>query len=258
MTQYKLEMEMQTSTRKMKRESNSLLFKNIFFLNLGKLSDASTFCSYNAKESEDTMNKKSFTLLFNLNILRKSKSTLKITKRKSAILFLIIRNKTLKKDENTKIKLEKKKHKSKDKIILINTKDINKAENNIIQTKINNDINKRENNNINNTKFVKMNYLNTGQKIKNEQYTQNCNISCMKKAPPKLPEMLSFRHDINSSSKGIFSNETYMKLSKGKIPNINFGHLLVDCRTKKKKYFNFTITQRNKNKLLTITYYKPY
>ena len=132
--------------------------------------------------------------------------------------------------------------------------------------------NKRKNkiiNNINNAsipvnyiskknKNVKCNFI-KNEKKKTDLYTQNKDISGMKEIVPKTPEL--FNHDYNYENKkdSFLSSE---KLNKGIIPAVFYNHLMVSENNKyllnaKKKYLKSSITQRNKNKMLTIIYYSP-
>ena len=89
----------------------------------------------------------------------------------------------------------------------------------------------------------------------------------MKKCPPKLPDVFNHEHNLRNNGIGTKSNCAYGQLSKGLIPNVFFGHWMVDCNQsyigfskkdkKNKKFFRSSATQRNKKKLLTIIYYAP-
>ena len=48
----------------------------------------------------------------------------------------------------------------------------------------------------------------------------------------------NFENDLKHNNKWTKSNNTYGHLSKGKIPNIFFGHLMVDCNSKEYNNLN--------------------
>ena len=233
------------------------------------MSDTSTFCSFVTKESEETKATNSNMPLINLNFVRRSKSTPKFPSQENKSIFLNIEKKCFKSKDNKELKIEcensKLKSISKNKLILDKLKETNK--NNI--TSVNNsnkfipapDIKKESRNkkflSKNDTKVLKSKFVNNKKKLNSELYSQSLNLSCMKKFPPKLPEMLNFEILMQNKLKGTMPIETYGQLSKGKIPNIFFGHLMVNCSIRKNRYLKSSMTQRNKNKLLTIFYYKP-
>lgn len=269
MIQYEGKIETQVSP-KIKRESNSiiiiLIYKFFLFL-LGKLSNASTFYSLITKESEETKFDKTISGTINLNFNRKINSSPKFSCRKINLFSFNTKNKSYKSKDNKKQKCQNKKVKSKEKYELINTnniKDVNikpppetpKKSDNNNNIKINN--NKKDNS----SKIV-----NKDEKLNIESYSQNFNLSCMKKCPPKLPDAFNHEHNLQNNGIGTKSNCTYGQLSKGLIPNVFFGHWMVDSNQnyigfrnkekKKKKFFRSSATQRNKKKLLTIIYYTP-
>lgn len=96
-------------------------------------------------------------------------------------------------------------------------------------------------------------------KKKTEIYSQNYDLTLMKERPPKITDL--FLHDYSFNEKLIDkSNESFGKLSKETIPISFYNHLMISDKNKKSfnnKYFKTSITQRNKNKLLTIIYYSP-
>ena len=99
-------------------------------------------------------------------------------------------------------------------------------------------------------------------KTKVEIFSQNIDaINIMKEKPPKLPEL--FFHDYNFSDKLIEkSNETFGKLNREIIPVAFYNHLVFNEENKKlvnnkNKYCRTSLTQRNKNKMLTVIYYSP-
>ena len=83
----------------------------------------------------------------------------------------------------------------------------------------------------------------------------------MKENPPKPPEL--YFHDYNFNDKLIEkSNETFGILNKETIPVSFYNHLITSeenkkLANKKHKYFRTSLTQRNKNKMLTVIYYSP-
>ena len=268
MIQYEGKIETQVSP-KIKRESKSyfiILIYKFFLFPLGKLSNASTFYSLITKESEETKFDKTISGTINLNFNRKINSSPKFTCRKINLFSFNTENKSYKSKDNKKQKCPNENIKSKEKYELINTNNIKDV--NIKpppETPKKNDIN-----NIrlkNNRKENLSKIVNKDEKLNIESYSQNFNISCMKKCPPKLPDMFNHEHNLQNNDIGTKSNCTYGQLSKGLIPNIFFGHWMVDCNQscigfmnkdkKNKKYFKSSATQRNKKKLLTIIYYAP-
>lgn len=231
------------------------------------MSNASTFCSFVTKESEETKGTNSNMPLINLKFYRASNSTPKFPSRKINLIFLNIKKKSFKSKDSKELKLksENPESKSKNKLNLDKLKETNK--NNIIS--VNNSkkfipapgtmkesgdkkfVSKNE------TKVLKSKLVNKEKKLNSELYTQSHNLTCMKKLPPKVPEMLNFETFMQYKLNGTMSIETYGQLSKGKIPNIFFGHLMVNCSIRKNRFLKSSTTQRNKNKLLTILYYKP-
>ena len=207
--------------------------------------------------------------LINLKFERSSNSAPKFPSRKINLIFLNIKKRSFKSKDNQKLKLEcenpKSKSNSKNKLNLNKLKQTN--QNNIISIK---NVKKfipapdtiKESGDKkflskNEAKVQKSKIVNKEKKLNSELYSQSLNLSCMKKLPPKLPEVLNFETFMQNKSKGTKSIETYGQLSKGKIPNIFFGHLMVNCSIRKNRYLRSSMTQRNKNKLLTILYYKP-
>jgi hypothetical protein len=92
------------------------------------------------------------------------------------------------------------------------------------------------------------------QKNSIENYSQTYDVlSLMKKNPPQIPGIYS--HDFNLKNiKNNLINETYGEIYQGKVPNIFFGHFMsIKNRPAKKS----CMTQRHKQKLLTIIYYSP-
>jgi hypothetical protein len=127
----------------------------------------------------------------------------------------------------------------------------------------------KKNNNVGNSiyktnkKSLETNVVNKDKKKFLESYSQNHDLICLKKNPPKLPEVFYHKHNLQNSE--INSKNSYGKLDRGTIPNIFFGHWMMECNKsnfgfegkKLKKYVKSSATQRNNKKLLTIVYYAP-
>lgn len=83
----------------------------------------------------------------------------------------------------------------------------------------------------------------------------------MKESPTIIPEI--FNHVYNICNKNFLfqDNKNFGILYKGIIPSIFYNHLMININNKlstgKCKYIKNSITQRNKNKLLTYIYYSP-
>ena len=97
---------------------------------------------------------------------------------------------------------------------------------------------------------------------KDEIYSQKIDINIMKEKPPKLPDILF--HDYILKSNNIIEkyNETCEKLDRGTIPITFYGHIMTSENkikniNNRNKYHKTSITQRNKNKLITIVYFSP-
>ena len=87
-------------------------------------------------------------------------------------------------------------------------------------------------------------------------------VNIMKKSPPKIPGLFFHNYNFEENETISKSNETFGKLNKDTVPITFYGHLMINKSGKKiinngKKYMKTSITQRNKNKLLTIIYYSP-
>lgn len=206
-----------------------------------KLSNASTFCSSKERESEEF---KSDNVIKSIIYSRRnSNSYPKVNLMKNNNIFnniflLNINPKThFKSKDDKKIKKKKKKIKEDEK----QTKTLNKK-----------NIEKSKNSNANKKKIFSTKNVNidTGKLL--ELYTQNYDLTCMKKQPPKLPDIFYHEHNLNCTIK----NETYGQINKGTIGNIFYSHLMT-FNYKKKKLIKSCVTQRNQKKLLTIIYYKP-
>ena len=148
---------------------------------------------------------------------------------------------------------------------IANKKDDNQY-NHIKRSKINNkNISKPINNNIvnynknENKKAIKRKKV---EIMKKDYYTQNKDISCMNKNMPKIPDL--FNHEFNLQNKNISNNynKAFEQINKEIIPNSFYNHLMFsennnNIINNKKKCFKTSLTERNKNKLLTIIYYSP-
>ena len=268
MNKYEVKLEDQTLSHKFKRESKKLflLFKHYNLIFIGKLSNASTFCSFVTKESEETKASNTYTRLINLNFERASNSAPKLFSSKIYLIPTDIKLYSFKSIDSKKVKCQKKVLKSKEKLTLINIKgtDVNNTtcvnKTNFIPTPatLNESRKKPKNlNSKNDTKTLKSQVVNKEKNLNCDIYTQSFNLSKMKKTPPKLPEVLNFEHSMKNKFNESKSNETYGQLYQGSIPNIFFGHIMTECYLGKNKYLKSSVTQRNKSKLLTILYYKP-
>ena len=196
------------------------------------LSNASTFCSLKEKESEEFKSDKTM-----LNSRRYSNTYPKNKLRKSINIFdSDIESKVyFKSKDDKKIKNKKKisKEKSKEKVIIKPSEKPKEINRNNLNIKVSKDENK-----------VKI----------SDFYSQNYDIACMKKQPPKLPDIFYHAHNINNINKSI-KNDTYGEINKGAIGNIFYSHLMT-FKNKKKNIIKSCVTQRNQKKLLTIIYYK--
>ena len=236
-------------------------FYNLYILgNISeeKISDKSTIYSISTKEIEEgsaNINKtksnkfRIFHYYSTKNILKKNKCfslELKLDKNKKLLKSIntdIETNPIHKLSENKKFNFVDNNSYQKKNICKIN---INNAS-------IHKNVNKRD--------FITSKIKKT-EISKNDIYTQNKNINCMKKVPPKIPEL--FSGEYNLDNKNIVNNsngETYVKLNKGKMPICFYNHLTINANNKKiinkKKFFKSSITFRNNKKILTLIYYSP-
>ena len=81
-------------------------------------------------------------------------------------------------------------------------------------------------------------------KKQKDDFSQNFDLTLMKKYAPKLPELLNYKQNLD------------YKKDRSNILNIFFGHLKIKEKINK-KYIKTCLTQRTKQKLLTYVYYKP-
>ena len=274
MIQYEAKKEIQKILEKPKEESNNISFNisNYLFLFLGIPSNSSAFCSFITKESDETKANTTINPSINLNFIRLSSSSPKLASRKINLCFLDIKNKTQNKTPNklfklnlyTKDKTKKKETKEKENI---NKKNNITTLNNIPPHKEIKSCNNVDNsiNNKTNKKTLEANAINKNKKAVLDSYSQNYNLLCMKKNPPKLPEVFYHKHNFKSSEIVVGTNSSYAQLNRGTIPNIFFGHLMVESNKfkigfggkKLKHYIRSSATQRNNKKLLTVIYYSP-
>ena len=267
MIQYEAKKEIQKTLEKSIKESNypSIIISNYSFIFLGIPSNSSAFCSFITKESYETKANTTISPSLNLNFIRASNSSPKYVSRKTNLFFLDIktktRNKSFELNHYQKIKTKKKETKEKEKnhcnnITIISNIPPHKEMKN---TNVNTSINKKC------KKTVETTVINKDKKKVLESYSQNYNLLCMKKNPPKLPEVYYHEHNFCNNRIGVGFNTSYGQLDRGTIPNIFFGHMMVDCNKSKfgfegkkiKKYIKSSATQRNNKKLLTIIYYSP-
>ena len=274
MIQYEAKKEIQKILEKPKEESNNISYNISYylFLILGMPSNSSTFCSYITKESDETKANTTIRPSINLNFSRTINSSPKLAPRKINLCFLDIKSKTQNKTPNktfklnlyTNTKTQKKETKEKEKINQTNNittinnipphKEIKSSCN------VDNSINKKSI-----KKTLETDAINKNKNKVLESYSQNYDLICMKKNPPKLPEVFYHSHNFQSNEIMAHTNSSYSQLNRGTIPNIFFGHMMVECnkfkmgfRGKKfKKYIRSSATQRNNKKLLTVIYYSP-
>ena len=233
------------------------------------MSDISTLCSNNTNEKEEAKCNNTFSPINNKNILlfqsffkndsekviKKYNSTSKI-KQNIHPCDIDIKN-------YLKIVISKK-------INIANTKD-DIQYNHLNKCKINikNRLNPINNNNLNHNKISNKKCI-TRKKIKkvdikqNDYYTQNKDISCMSKDIPKIPNLFNHKFSLQNENTSNNYNKTFGELNKEIIPICFYNHLMFNDNDNynniicnKKKLFKASLTQRNKNKLLTIIYYSP-
>ena len=97
---------------------------------------------------------------------------------------------------------------------------------------------------------------------KTEIFSQKIDISIMKEEPPKIPELFSHNYKLKNNNIIEKYNETCEKLDRGTIPITFYGHIMTSENkikniNNRNKYHKSSITQRNKNKLITIVYFSP-
>jgi len=135
----------------------------------------------------------------------------------------------------------------------VNNKIINK------NSKINKNIDFIEYNSIKVPKNNILIKINNKKSKNSELYGRNMNLKDMKSSPPREPELYLHVYNLNNKNSLLKNNETVGILNKGNIPNVYFNHLMIDEKylifNNRCKFNRLSLTQRNKNKLLTIIYY---
>ena len=109
-----------------------------------------------------------------------------------------------------------------------------------------------------NNKKRAINKLNNNNK-NIEIYGQSYDLTIMKESPPKSPELYFHLYALNNSKMLFKENDSFGNIKKDKIPNIFYNHFLFSDKkySLNYKYKKMIMTQRNKNKLLTIIYCSP-
>lgn len=83
----------------------------------------------------------------------------------------------------------------------------------------------------------------------------------MREKPPIKPELFSHLYIFNNKKTLCKENENFLIKQKGRIPNVFYNHFLINNNIynfdNKYNYNKISMTQRNKNKLITIIYYTP-
>lgn len=101
-------------------------------------------------------------------------------------------------------------------------------------------------------------YKNDTVKKRVDLYGQINDIKCLKEYPPKKPDLYNHKYNLKNKLKLFKENEEFGSLNKEIVPIIFYNHFMVNVNNKKFKQKSvYTITQRNKKKLLTIVYYLP-
>ena len=115
------------------------------------------------------------------------------------------------------------------------------------------------NNNNKNNKKSAIDKLNNKNSKNIEIYGQTYDLKMMRESPPKSPELFFHLYTMNNKRKFFKENDSFGIIKNDKIPNIFYNHFLftekkyiLNCRYKK-----ISMTNRNKNKLLTIIYCSP-
>ena len=77
-----------------------------------------------------------------------------------------------------------------------------------------------------------------------------------------MPQLFCHNYNFEENKNISKSNEAFGKLNKDRVPIIFYAHLLINKSNKKivinkNKYIKTSISQSNKQKLLTIVYYSP-
>lgn len=109
----------------------------------------------------------------------------------------------------------------------------------------------------NNIIFQKIYKKDTANK-RTDLYEQIKDIKCLKEYPPKMSELYDHKYNLKNKLKLFKENEAFGILNKDIVSIMFYNHLMVSVNNKKfKKNSIYTITQRNKKKLITIVYYLP-
>ena len=91
-----------------------------------------------------------------------------------------------------------------------------------------------------------------------EIYGQAYDLKIMRESPPKSPELFFHLYTLKNKTKFFKENDSFGIIKNDKIPNIFYNHFLfTEKKCSLNKYKKISITQRNKNKLLTIIYCSP-
>lgn len=139
---------------------------------------------------------------------------------------------------------------------IINEKNSKKCENSkTLSTK------KEINDNEHKTDVLKCGKKNKEKNKKDDLYGQSFNLSRMREKPPTKPELFSHLYIFNNKKTLYKENENFFTKQKGRIPNVFYNHFLINNNlynfNNKYNYTKIAMTQRNKNKLITIIYYTP-
>ena len=235
-----------------------------------KISDLSTLCSINAKESEEINNNINNYIINPINL--DIKELFRSFSAKSSFFGKKLLEPINKPNKSTKIvnkKIFKKNVKNNNNLKLNEYKKIKKyseKNNNLEIKKTATNINNASKN-VNVNTVIKKNHISKhNSKINtNEMYTQDKEIvKNMKEYPPNIPSL--YAHDYNLVKENDIDkkSESFGKMNRDSVPIIFYNHLMIGRKgdiknvNNKKRYLKTSITQRNKKKLLTIIYCSPY
>lgn len=235
-----------------------------------KISDLSTLCSINAKESEEINNNINNYIINPINL--DIKELFRSFSAKSSFFGKKLLEPINKPNKSTKIvnkKIFKKNVKNNNNLKLNEYKKIKKyseKNNNLEIKKTATNINNASKN-VNVNTFIKKNHISKhNSKINtNEIYTQDKEIvKTMKEYPPNKPGL--YAHDYNLAKENDIDkkSESFGTMNRDTVPIIFYNHLMIGRKgdiknvNNKKRYLKTSITQRNKKKLLTIIYCSPY
>ena len=163
-------------------------------------------------------------------------------------------NTNIRKNEFKKIYPINKKKTEKDKNIIKHKMNIDNTSLLVNTVKFHQNVHKKE--------ISKKNIKKIVDKKTTEIYTQNKDvINSMKEIPPKLPIMYSHDYNLENNTPMDKGSETLGNMNRDRVPVCFYNHLMICNNNKivkyKNKYSKTSLTQRNKNKLLTIIYYSP-